>query len=80
MTYLQFINEKYLDPLSWGGAYGGSYHPNGRLFNQDVGAYYWTQSENSYRNGFQMLLFSNGTILPQSYVDKGFGFTLRCVR
>jgi uncharacterized protein (TIGR02145 family) len=64
----------------WGGAFGGYCVSDGILFNQNLTAYYWSQSEYTSDFGINLLLDTDGYINPQNYYNRGNGFSLRCVR
>ncbi|MCL2028326.1 MAG: fibrobacter succinogenes major paralogous domain-containing protein [Bacteroidales bacterium] len=67
---------------TWGGAYGGFCHPNGSLSGQGFNGIYWSQSEHNAGNGLGMDFTTAGYVNPQSWINKnkGYGFSLRCVR
>jgi len=69
---------KYMGSF-WGGSYGGYCYSDGTLNYQGWYANYWSQSENSATNGFN-LNFNSSNVNPQNYNNKNNGFALRCVR
>ena len=72
---------KYVEN-SWGGVFGGACIESGKLGNQGVFGYYWSQTEHRSLSGAHLLSYSiNGSINPGSggYI-KGEGYMLRCVQ
>ena len=69
---------KYLN--TWDGVYGGACIADGALDNQGLTAYYWSQLENGTNNAYSLAYSSGGSIYPQNYNYKLYGFTLRCVQ
>ena len=65
---------------TWGGSYGGICRPDGRLEDQNNGAFYWAISAGRTGTGSRLNFFTNGYISPQGWVSKNFGHTVRCVR
>jgi uncharacterized protein (TIGR02145 family) len=83
-NFEEFINETYMNPIVWGGSYGGGCDPDGPL-NSSVGtrAFYWSQTEdNTNSNNAFILRFDsvNRSVDPQNRAAKAFGDALRCVR
>jgi uncharacterized protein (TIGR02145 family) len=67
-----------------GGTWGGTrftalYLWDGTLFNGTTGSAYWSSSEHSTTNAFN-LNFLAFNVWPQSSETKSYGFALRCVR
>ncbi|MDR2585041.1 MAG: Ig-like domain-containing protein [Prevotellaceae bacterium] len=77
---ISFINETYLSPTVWGGAFGGLCDGSSS-FSQGSGAYYWSRTPSSLEPfGEYLLLSAGGSVRPQDYQRKVYGFTIRCVR
>jgi uncharacterized protein (TIGR02145 family) len=72
------IRDEYL--TTWGGVYCGLCYWDGSLVNQGLVAFYWSQSEFNASNGFFMYFGTDGNIHPQNWLNKYFGYSLRCVR
>jgi uncharacterized protein (TIGR02145 family) len=64
----------------WGGAYGGSCNSGGSLSNQGSLTYYWSQSEASATDGYNLYFSTSGSVYPQYNNFKSYGSLLRCVR
>ena len=77
-TDLEFVNSKYFG--KWGGVLGGiAFYVE--LFNQNIGAFYWSQSsDDSLRGGFSLWFGADGHINTQSDDMASQGSSLRCVR
>jgi uncharacterized protein (TIGR02145 family) len=72
------IRYKYLN--DWGGGYySGSVMGNGTMRAHGILSRYWSNSELNADNGVTMG-FNNGDFVYLNYLDKGAGFTLRCVK
>jgi len=80
-SYIQFITDNYI--ARWGGAFGNFCHDWGTLNTQGILGAYWSQSEDSADRGNSLNIrgtTTSGLIYPQGRDEKGYGYTVRCVR
>ena len=64
----------------WGGSLGGYCNSDGTLDPQGSLGIYWSSVQNDATSGYNLRFTSSGSINPQSYSTKYYGFALRCVR
>ncbi|MDR2586056.1 MAG: Ig-like domain-containing protein [Prevotellaceae bacterium] len=70
--------DKYL--FVWGGAFGGYCAADGTLSNQDIIAYYSSQTEFPTNHAYTLYFTSLANINPQIAHQKILGSTLRCIK
>ena len=58
----------------------GYYHVNGNMYNLGSYGYYWSSTVFNTTRAYG-LLFYGSDVLPQGnyYLDRGYGYSLRCV-
>jgi uncharacterized protein (TIGR02145 family) len=59
---------------------GNASDPQGELVSQGSFALYWSSSEFGPNHGFHLSFNISDDMYPQANSNKGFGFTLRCVK
>ena len=58
-------------------AAGYRYYYNGQLSNPGVYGYYW--SATTYGDYSFGLVFTSGTVVPETFINRALGFSVRCV-